>query len=109
MAKFTPGPWLVEEETTVIWSTNAYDKGTNNVGCIVARGATPPSWKACRPTADEQDANALLIAAAPCMYTELGEAAGILEDIAARLNGWGAGEAASSIRALLARIDGATP
>jgi hypothetical protein len=107
MRKFTPGRWKVEEGTTVIWSTNCFDPGTNSVGCIVARGAQPVTWKASRPTADEQDANCRLIAAAPCMYAELETAAGVLEDIAARLTGWGAAEAAASIREVLSRVDAA--
>jgi hypothetical protein len=71
--KHTPGPWVVEKGTTVIWSRNAYDEGTNNVGCIVARAAQPVSWKGSRPTADEQDANARLIAAAPDLFEALEE------------------------------------
>lgn len=66
-SKWTSGPWRVEEGTTVIWSDNAYDPGTNCVGCIVARAAQPPSWRGSRPTEDEQEANAHLIASAPEM------------------------------------------
>lgn len=69
--KWTPGPWRVEEGTTVIWTDNSYDAGTNCVGCIVARAAQPPSFKASRPTGDEQVANTILIAAAPDMFEAL--------------------------------------
>lgn len=70
-SKWTSGPWRVEEGTTVIWSDNAYDPGTNCVGCIVARAAQPPSWRGSRPTEDEQEANAHLIASAPDLYEAL--------------------------------------
>ncbi|MFG1340406.1 hypothetical protein [Xanthobacter autotrophicus] len=84
MKKHTPGPWLVEEGTTIIWSNNCYDAGTNNVGCIVARAAHPVSPKASRPTADERVANAYLIAAAPDLKAELERLHEIVADAVAR-------------------------
>lgn len=66
----TPRPWRVEKGTTVIWSDNAYDPGTNCVGCIVARIAQPSSWKGSRPTVDEQEANAALVVKAVNHFDE---------------------------------------
>ena len=59
----TPPGWRVEDGSTTIWSDNAYDPATNNVGCIVARTSNPPTWKVSRPTHDETIANSHLIAA----------------------------------------------
>lgn len=80
-SKHTPGPWRVEKGTTVIWSDNAYDPGTNSVGCIVARAAQPFSWKGSRPTASEQDANCRLIATAPDYHQLAYDAIPILEAV----------------------------
>ena len=86
MSKHTPGPWRVEIGTTVIWTDNAYDPGTNNVGCIVARAAQPYSWKGSRPTADEQIANAHLIAAAPDMLAALKRLSGLYDGIYVKIS-----------------------
>lgn len=78
--KHTQGPWRIEDGTTVIWSDNAYDSGTNSVGCIVARAAHPSTFRSSRPTADEQDANARLIAAAPDLLEALKAFVDMIED-----------------------------
>ena len=102
-AKHTPGPWRVEAGTTVIWSDNAYDAGANNVGCIVARAAQPQTWKACRPTADEQVHNACLIAAAPEM---LGALKGLVGALDGRVHSSPALRALSDARAAIAKAEG---
>ena len=71
VAGHTPIPWRVEDGTHLIWSDNAYDPGTNCVGCVVARGAQPFSWKGSRPTADEQDANVAFIVRACNSHDDL--------------------------------------
>lgn len=80
MTGYTPGPWVNEEETKIIWSKNMYDSAINAVGCIVARVAGPPNFKAYRPTVAEQYANAQLISAAPEMLDALKLALPMLDD-----------------------------
>jgi hypothetical protein len=65
-AAFTPGPWEVEEDTTLIW---ARDGGVN--GTPVARCETQfRQWGRNVPM-EEHEANANLIAAAPDLYEAL--------------------------------------
>ena len=80
-AKFPNGPWRREKGTTVVWSSNCYDAGTGNVGCVVARAARPESWRGTRPTIDEQIAIADAIAALPDMFEALRCAKDLLDNI----------------------------
>lgn len=67
MSKHTPGPWRVEENTTLIWGDcNTDDHSTRGMGYPIAEARINPSgnWST-GPYADEGEANARLIAAAP--------------------------------------------
>ena len=67
MAKHTPGPWRVEENTTLVWGNcSPDDYSTRGMGYPIATCRTNPSgnWST-GPYADEAEANARLTAAAP--------------------------------------------
>lgn len=63
----TPGPWRVEEGTTLVWGAcNPDDRTTYGMGYPVASMEQQRRWdRSGEPTTDTQDANARLIAAAP--------------------------------------------
>lgn len=65
--KHTPGPWRVEDGTTLIWGKcNPDDISSCGMGYPVAEARTRPvRFWAKRPDYDEGEANARLIAAAP--------------------------------------------
>jgi hypothetical protein len=74
-AKHTPGPWRVEENTTLIWGKcNPNDQTSWGMGYPIAECRITPisqsSW-ATGPNEDEGEANACLIAAAPDMLDAL--------------------------------------
>ena len=71
--KHTPGPWRVEEGTTLVWGACIQDDLTSyGLGYPVARMEMPSAWsRAGRPDMAEQAANALLIAEAPAMADAL--------------------------------------
>lgn len=79
--KWTPGPWRVEQDTTLIWGAcNPDDRTTWGMGYPIAEcRITPAQWKAKRPDADEGEANAHLISAAPDMYEALKLAVDLVE------------------------------
>lgn len=64
---WTPGPWRVEEGTTLVWGAcDPDDRTTYGMGYPVADMQKQRSWcGAGQPTIDTQVANARLIAAAP--------------------------------------------
>lgn len=71
--KHTPGPWRVEEGTTLVWGNcNPEDHTTWGMGYPIAETRINPSgnWST-GPYADEGEANARLIAAAPDMLEAL--------------------------------------
>ena len=71
----TPGPWRVEQDTTLIWGNcDPEDRSTYGMGYPVAEakimwGHGSPFCRSARH--DEAEANARLIAAAPDMYVAL--------------------------------------
>lgn len=69
----TPGPWRVEEGTTLVWGAcNSDDLSTRGMGYPITECRITPSasW-AKGPSADEGEANARLIAAAPDLLEAL--------------------------------------
>lgn len=71
--KHTPGPWRVEAGTTLIWGNcNPDDHSTRGMGYPIAEARINPSgnWST-GPYADEGEANARLIAAAPDLLEAL--------------------------------------
>ncbi len=65
--KHTPGPWRVEDGTTLVWGNcNPDDNSSRGMGYPIAESRINPSgnWST-GPYADEGEANARLIAAAP--------------------------------------------
>lgn len=64
---FTPGPWRLEKETTLIWGAcNPHIEGSYGMGYPVALAERKRSWsRTSEPTDCEIEANAILIAAAP--------------------------------------------
>lgn len=71
--KFTPGPWRIEDETTLVWGAcNPDDTSSYGMGYPITECRTTniSSW-AKGPDAEEGIANARLIAAAPDMYEAL--------------------------------------
>jgi hypothetical protein len=86
----TPGPWRVEEGTTLIWGAcNPEDKTSYGMGYPVAKCETPYSWsKANKPSVDEQEVNARLIAAAPDLLEALKKDAARLHRIREKLADW---------------------
>lgn len=71
--KHTPGPWRVEQGTTLVWGNcNPDDHSTRGMGYPIADARINPSgnWST-GPYADEGEANARLIAAAPEMLEAL--------------------------------------
>lgn len=83
--KWTAGPWRVEQDTTLIWGNCNPDDRTNyGMGYpIMECRITPCANWAKGPDADEGEANARLIAAAPDMYKALESA---IEQVRAELN-----------------------
>lgn len=81
---FTPGPWRVEEGTTLVWGAcNPDDRSTYGMGYPITQARVrlgSASEYASEFREDEGEANARLIAAAPELY-------GALEDLAERLIG----------------------
>ncbi len=72
--KHTPGPWRVEEGTTLIWGDCSQDDQTNyGLGYPIAECRLTPSasWSKGPRTYDEAEANARLIASAPEMLEAL--------------------------------------
>ena len=82
MAKnWTPGPWRVEDDTTLVWGTcSLYDNSSNGMGYPISecRIARISSW-AKGPDLDAGIANAHLIASAPDMYDLIEEFKKFLE------------------------------
>lgn len=84
--KHTPGPWRIEEGTTLIWGacnpddTSSYGMGYPITECRVTPISNSTWCKA--PYADEGEANARLIAAAPDLLGALKEAMVALDGIA---------------------------
>lgn len=76
-AKFTKGPWRVEEGTTLIWGKcDPDDTTTRGMGYPIADCRTTPSSQSswCTgPSGNEGEANAYLIAAAPELYEALSD------------------------------------
>lgn len=81
---FTPGPWRVEEGTTLVWGAcNPDDRSTYGMGYPVTQarvrlGAATEYMSEFRE--DEAEANARLIAAAPALYEALTRAREVLID-----------------------------
>lgn len=72
-SKHTPGPWRVEEGTTLVWGAcNPDDTYSYGMGYPIAEARISPcsSW-AKGPSVDDGIANARLIAAAPEMLKAL--------------------------------------
>lgn len=74
-AKHTPGPWRVEENTTLIWGKcNPDDQSNWGMGYPIAECRITPisqiGW-ATGPSEDEGEANACLISASPDMLEAL--------------------------------------
>jgi hypothetical protein len=68
----TPGPWRVEQDTTLIWGNcNPDDSTSYGMGYPVADCQQPRPWRRESPTDDEIAANARLIAAAPELLAAL--------------------------------------
>jgi hypothetical protein len=80
--KFTPGPWRVEQDTTLIWGdcnpddTTSYGMGYPIAECRVTRSA---SWAKGPRGHGEAEANARLIAVAPEMFEALKATLPVLE------------------------------
>lgn len=74
--QWTPGPWRVEEGTTLVWGACTFaDDGTiERLGIPVADMCGNPSWSR-DPVVDDDTkaANAALIAAAPALYAALAQ------------------------------------
>lgn len=69
-AKHTPGPWRVQERFGTVFTTSNPEEGTGMTNAIASacrRGRDAGS----EVTLDESEANARLIAAAPCMLEAL--------------------------------------
>lgn len=77
MSGHTPGPWRVEEGERLIWGNCQDDAPRISGGYPVAEART--KWQsgnwAKRPDADEAQANARLVAAAPTMFSYVQERA----------------------------------
>lgn len=72
--KHTPGPWRVEEGTTLIWGDcNPDDTTTFGLGYPIAECKITPSasWAKGPRKYEEAEANAHLIAAAPELFESL--------------------------------------
>lgn len=72
MSGHTPGPWRIEDGTTLIWGNcNPDDRTSYGMGYPVADGHFPRRYCTERPTIDEIDGNVRLIAAAPDLLAAL--------------------------------------
>ena len=77
MSEHTPGPWRVEQDTTLIWGKcDPEDRSTFGMGYPIAEarvrlGHGSPFCRSAKP--DEAEANARLIAAAPALKAMLEE------------------------------------
>ncbi len=103
-AKHTPGPWRIEEGTTLVWGhCNSDDLSDRGMGYPIAEARITPisNWALGRPDADAGEANARLIAAAPDLMEACDFALTILEAL-----GNGKGDAAMACRAALAKARG---
>ena len=88
MSKFTPGPWRVEDGTTLIWGNcNPDDHSTRGMGYPIAKAMINPSgnWST-GPYADEGEANARLIAAAPELLAALKRLSGLYDGIYVKIS-----------------------
>lgn len=67
---FTPGPWRLEQDTTVVWGCcNANDQSNYGMGYPVAECRITPAGRWAKgPWADEGVANARLIAVSPALF-----------------------------------------
>lgn len=103
VTKHTPGPWRIEEGTTLVWGhCDADDLSNRGMGYPIAEARiTPISLWAKGPDADAGEANARLIAAAPDLMDACDFALCILEGM-----GNGKGDAANACRAALAKARG---
>lgn len=82
----TPGPWRVEAGTTLIWGNcNPDDHSTRGMGYPIAEARINPSgnWST-GPYADEGEANARLIAAAPDLLEALQKLVALHDTFCAR-------------------------
>lgn len=75
-SKHTPGPWRVESGTTLVWGRcDEDDVSTYGMGIPVAEAKIGSSWRnGPSVSAEEAEANARLIAAAPDLLAALAEA-----------------------------------
>ena len=100
MSKHTPGPWKVEEGTTLVWTHDPDIPGTYGMGFPVAMLLGRRRWnRDNRPTPDEQEASARLIAAAPEMF----ELLKTVENDAGQVPEW----LWQRIREVITRVEGA--
>ena len=92
---WTPGPWRVEEGTTLVWGAcNPDDQTTYGMGFPVAEAVWRRAWsKQDRPDEAEQVANAYLIAAAPRLYKALESARLQIEYLHEKFQETGSGNA----------------
>lgn len=115
-AKHTPGPWRVEEGTTLIWGDcNPDDTTTYGMGYPIAECRMTPSasWAKGPKKYEEAEANARLIAAAPDLFEVATLFASSLEYLIALDRKKGDDEGASMkgitlnvVRAALAKAEG---
>ncbi len=103
---FTPGPWRVEYETTLVWG-NCDQEDTSSCGMgypIAEARITPSGYWAKKPDCFEGEANAHLIAAAPELYEAVLKALSYIENTE-RL--WGITlSSGDELRAVLAKARG---
>lgn len=119
MAKHTPTPWRVEENTDLIWGCcNADDTSSYGMGYPIISGfASFGGWADGRPDYNEKEANAAFIVRAVNAHDDLVDALRLAErELAAVENGSTGGipnsvialipEALEAIRAALAKHGG---
>lgn len=71
----TPGPWRIEEGTTLIWGNcDPDDRSSYGMGYPIMDAQYPRPWRRSNPTNDEIEANCSLVAAAPDLLVALKEA-----------------------------------
>lgn len=73
MTQHTPGPWCVEQGTTLVWGdcTLNDDGSPDRLGVPVADAQLARPWAGGEPSHRTAEANACVIAAAPDMLTVL--------------------------------------